>query len=162
MKTAVVYYSYTGNTHRVAQLIIGVLKSRGEEAIPVRIRPLKEETNFLKQCRDSFLRKKPELYKTLLELKNYDRIILGSPVWAFNPAPALNTYLDNCTSLEGKEAICFVTYGSGAGKEKALGILKKSLKIKGVKVVGEISFQQNEKLEVSKGKISKMLEGGKV
>ena len=156
MKTAVVYYSYTGNTHRVAQLIIGVLKSRGEEAIPVRIRPLKEETNFLKQCKDSFFRKKPELYKTLLELKNYDRVILGSPVWAFNVAPALNTYLDKCTSLEGKEAICFATYGSGAGKKKALGTLKKSLKIKGVKVVGEISFQQNERLEVSKRKISKM------
>ena len=162
MKTAVVYYSYTGNTHRVAQLIIGVLKSKGEEAIPVRIRPLKEETNFLKQCRDSFFRKKPELYKTLLELNNYDRIILGSPVWAFNAAPALNTYLDKCTSLEGKEAICFVTYGSGVGKEKALGILKKSLKTKGVKVVGEISFQQKEGLEASRDKISKMLEGGKV
>ncbi len=162
MKTAVVYYSYTGNTHRVARLIIGVLKSKGEEAIPVRIRPLKEETNFLKQCRDSFFRKKPELYKTLLELENYDRIILGSPVWAFNPATALNTYLDKCTSLEGKEAICFVTYGSGAGKEKALGILKKSLEAKGVKVVGEILFKQNESLEVSKGQISKILEGGKV
>ena len=74
MRTAVVYYSHTGNTHRIAQIIIGVLKSKNEEAIPVRIRPLKEETNFLKQCRDSFLSKKPELYRTLLNLKDYDRI----------------------------------------------------------------------------------------
>jgi len=159
MKTAVVYYSYTGNTHRVAQIIIGVLKSRGEEAIPVRIRPLKEETNFLIQCRDSFLRKKPELYRTLLDLKDYDRIILGSPVWAFNPSPAINTYLDKCISLEGKEAFCFVTYGSGTGKEKALKTLQKDLEAKGAKVVGEISFKQNEGLEASKNKISKMLEG---
>jgi len=160
MKTAIIYYSYTGNTHRVAQLIVDMLKKKGEEAIPVRIRPLAEETSFLGQCRDAFLGKKPELYKTLLDLKDFDRIILGSPVWAFRAAPAINTYLDKCTALDGKEAICFVTYGSGAGKNNALGSMKKSLEAKGARVVGTMSFQQGEGSGKCREKLSKLLQGG--
>ena len=144
MKTIVIYYSYSGNTHRVVQLIVNVLKNKGEEAIPVRIRPLTEVTTFLGQCREAFLGKKPELYRTLLDLKDFDRIILGSPVWAFKPAPAINTYLDKCSSLQGKEAIAFVTYGSGVGKDKTLQAMKKSLEKKGAHVATTISFQQSE------------------
>lgn len=157
MRTAVVYYSFTGNTHRLAQVIIGVLKSKGEDAIPVRIRPLKEEKKFLVQCKDSFLRKKPELYKTLLDLKDYDRVIIGSPVWAFAPAPAINTYIDKCQSLHGKDVFCFVTYGSGAGKEKALETMKEELQAKGAEVKGSMLFQQAENLESCKKKIQDVL-----
>ncbi|NQT22628.1 MAG: NAD(P)H-dependent oxidoreductase [Candidatus Omnitrophica bacterium] len=157
MRTAVVYYSYSGNTHRVGQLIIGVLKSKGEDGIPVRIRPLKEEVSFIKQCRDAFMRKKPKIYRTMLDLKDYDRIILGSPVWAFNAAPAISTYLEECRSIEGKEAICFVTYGSGAGKDKTLKAMKEKLTERGAKVVAEVSFQQNEGLESCREKLEKIL-----
>ncbi len=105
MKSAVIYYSYSGNTHRVAQLIIDLLKNKGEEAIPIRIRPLKEEASFIVQCIEAFLGKKPKLYRTLLDLKDFDRVIMGSPAWAFKPAPAINSYLNECSSLDGKTAI---------------------------------------------------------
>ena len=144
MKSAVVHYSFSGNTARVAHQIVDMLVQKGEEAIPVRIRPLKEERNFILQCKDSFLGKKPELYRTLLDLKDFDRVIIGSPVWAFKPAPAINTYLEQCSSLENKTAICFVTYGSGTGKEKALEVMKRGLEMKGARVVAMMSFQQNE------------------
>lgn len=144
MKSAIVYYSYTGNTHRVVHLIIGILKQKGEDAIPVRIRPLKEETNFFVQCAGAFFSKKPELYRTLLNLKGFDRIIVGSPVWAFKPAPAINTFLDKCNSLDGMEAVCFVTYGSGTGKESALRVIKSALERKGARNTKTISFQQNQ------------------
>ena len=157
MKTAVIYYSFTGNTHRVAQVIIDILKNKGEEAIAVRIRPLKEVTSFLGQCKEAFFAKKPELYKTLLDLGDFDRVILGSPVWAFRPAPAINSYLEKCSSLEGKEAISFVTYGSGAGKGRALGIMKRGLEAKGARIAGTMSFQQGEGVEKCKEKLSNML-----
>lgn len=157
MKSAVVYYSFTGNTHRIAQLIVDILKNKGKEVIPVRIRPFKEETNFFKQCMDAFLGKKPDLYRTLLDLKDFDWIILGSPVWAFKPAPAVNTYLDKCSSLEGKQAICFVTYGSGVGKEKTLEVMKKGLEAKGARVVGKISLQQDETVEKCRERLSEVL-----
>ena len=154
MKTAIVYYSFSGNTHRVAQIMTDVLKNKGHEVTPVRIRPLKEEASFLKQCRDAFLGKKPELYRTLLDLSGFDRVIFGSPVWAFKPVPAINTYLDKCSGLEGKETFCFVTYGSGAGKKKTLEIMKKRLAAKGARLGGEVSFQQGESDEKCKDKLS--------
>lgn len=157
MKSAIIYYSFTGNTHRVASLFADILKEKGEEPVLVRIRPLKEDVSFLKQCKEAFLGKKPELYRTLLCLKDFDRIIIGSPVWAFKPAPAINTYMDKCDSSEGKEAICFVTYGSGAGKNKALGIMKKTLGKKGIPVVGMVSFQQGEGDKKCREKILEIL-----
>ena len=156
MKTAIIYYSFTGNTHRVAQTIADILEEKSERVIPIRIRPLKEETSFIRQCREAFLAKKPELYKTLLDLGDFDRIILGSPVWAFKPAPAINTYIDECSSLKGKEALCFVTYGSGAGKGRALKIMEKGLCLKGAHVVGTMSFQQGEDVEACKEKLRKI------
>ena len=157
MKTAIVYYSFSGNTHRVAQTAEDILKKRGEEVIPVRIRPLKEEKAFLKQCKEAFFGKKPELYTTLLDLGDFDKVILGSPVWAFKPAPAINTYLDKCGTLVGKEAICFVTYGSGTGKDKAIEIMKKGLETKGARVSGKIFIQQAEKREEIKRKLLEVL-----
>ncbi len=157
MKTAVIYYSYSGNTHRAAHAIMDFLKNKNESAIAVRIRPLREVTSFFGQCKEAFLAKKPELYRTLIDLKDFDRIILGSPVWAFKPAPAINTYLDQCGSLKGKEAISFVTYGSGAGKEKALLIMKKGLLAKGARVTGTMSFQQGEDAGECRRKAKKIL-----
>ena len=157
MKFAVIYYSYSGNTHRVAQLIIDLLKNKGEEATPIRIRPLKEETSFIAQCIEAFFGKKPELYRTLLDLKDYDCIIMGSPVWAFKPAPAINTYLSECGSLEGKTAILFVTYRFCAGKDKALQAMKKGLEAKGARVQTMTSLQQTECAKECRDKISKLL-----
>ena len=157
MKTAIVYYSYSGNTHRVAQIILEILKNKGEEAVPVRIRPLKEETKFMLQCKDAFLGKRPDLYKTLLDLKDFDRVILGSPVWAFKPAPAINTYLDKCSSLDGKSAILFVTYGSGVGKDKTLEAIKNRLEKRGARVTGTISLQQAESAKECREKLREIL-----
>ncbi len=157
MKTAIIYYSFSGNTHRVAQIIADILKQKGEDVTPVRIRPLKEPTNFVVQCKEAFLGKKPELYKTLLDLGDFDKVILGSPVWAFKPAPAVNTYLSQCSTLSGKEALCFVTYGSGAGKEKTLESMKSGLEKKGARVVAKISFQQSESKEECRRKVAQIL-----
>ena len=157
MRTAIVYYSFSGNTNKVAHIAVGVLREKNENAVPVRIRPLKEEKNFILQCKDAFLGKKPELYETLLDLKDFDKIMIGSPVWAFKPAPAINTYLDKCSSLEGKEVIVFVTYGSGVGKEKTLDAMKKILLKKGAKVNSTLSFQQGETEDIIKEKLKKAL-----
>ena len=157
MKSAIIYYSFTGNTHRIACLFADILKNKDEETVLVRIRPLKEETTFLGQCKEAFLKKKPELYRTLLDLKDFDRVIIGSPVWAFNPAPAINTYIEQCGSLQGKTAICFVTYGSGIGKNRALEIMKKTLVAKGARIAGTVSFQQSGNEKQCRKKLSEML-----
>ena len=157
MRSIVVYYSYSGNTHKVAQGLVGALKSRGEEVTPVRIRPLKEDRNLVIQILNTILGKKPELYRTLLDLSGFDRIIVGCPVWAFTPTPAINTYLDKCASLGGKKAVAFVTHKIGLGSKQTLSAMKKRLELKGAKSVKTISFQQNHPAEKYKNEFLKLL-----
>ena len=61
----------------------------------------------------------------------YDLICVGSPVWAFAPAPAVNTYIDKIRNLKGKDTLCFITYGSGTGTERCLTAMKAALRDKG-------------------------------
>jgi len=157
MKTAIVYYSYTGNTNRVANIILEYLKGKGEEVIPVRIRPLNESNNFIVQCIDTLLGKEPELFKTKLDLTEFDRVILGSPIWGFRPTPAINTYLKTCAGLEGKEAISFVTYLCGIGARQTFKNMEDKLKTKGAKIAGNLSFHQKEDDTNCKNKIAQIL-----
>jgi NAD(P)H-dependent FMN reductase len=76
------------------------------------------------------------------DLSGYDLICFGTPVWAFGPTPAMNTYLADCSGLEGKEIILFATYGSGAGKERCLNYMQNILAQKGAKGFKRFSIQQ--------------------
>jgi NAD(P)H-dependent FMN reductase len=67
---------------------------------------------------------------------------LGTPVWAFGPAPAMNTFLDKCLGLEGKEAVLFTTYGSGVGKERCLDYMEDILSKKGARQFRRFSIQE--------------------
>jgi len=146
VKTVIVYYSFSGNTNRVAHAISNCLKQKGDDVTLVKLTPLHEEKNFIMQCNTAFLGKKAELFKTLTDLSGFDRVIIGSPVWAFKPVPAVNSYLDTCTGASGKKAACFVTSG-GMGAGKALLIMQKALEQKGAAVEACFSFIQNEKDE---------------
>jgi len=48
MKSAVVYYSYTGNTKKVAESLAEVLKEKGEVDL-ISLEPLDESESFLGQ-----------------------------------------------------------------------------------------------------------------
>ena len=156
MKAVLIYYSFTGHTHKIAQLIMQALKAKGHTVTPVRIRPLEEEKRFVFQCRNAFLRKKPELYNTLTDLSEYDTVIVGSPVWAFTYVPAFYSYFEKVSGLSGKKGYCIATYGSGAGKDKALKEMADALRSKGADVVKSDCFQQHEDSQVSKEKINRL------
>ncbi|MCX5704091.1 MAG: flavodoxin, partial [Candidatus Omnitrophica bacterium] len=64
------------------------------------------------------------------------------PVWAFAPAPAMNTYLDRCFGLEGKKIILFTTYGSGTGNKRCLNYMQDIVVKKGARGIKRFSVQQ--------------------
>ncbi len=138
MKKIVVYYSHTGNTKKVADVLA---KSAGAERV-CRLEALDEADSFFGQCRRAFFRRRAKITDSLVDVGRYDLICLGTPVWAFGPAPAIWTYLDQCAGLAGKKAVVFATYGSGAGKEKCLDLMENALKKKGVIRVERFSIQQ--------------------
>jgi flavodoxin len=141
MKSAVVYYSYSGNTRKVAEILAKDLRSQCEVEM-IELKGLDESNKFLVQAARAFRHKRAKIQPVNFNLSGYDLICFGSPVWAFGPAPGMNTYLDKCFGLEGKRVILFTTYGSGTGNERCLNYMQDILAKKGAKQFSRFSVQQ--------------------
>lgn len=153
MKSTVVYYSYSGNTRKVAKLLSAALSQKGESDI-VELKGLDESRAFLGQCQRAFRHERGVIEPVNFDLSEYDLICIGTPVWAFGPAPAVNTFLDKCSGVEGKDVALFITYGSGLGRERCIDYMRGALARKGAKTFKKISIQQfkvnNKEFIVSK------------
>lgn len=143
MKSLIVYYSYSGNTKKVAEALAEALRNKGE-AEELELFALDEAKSFLGQCQRAFRHQKAQISEVKFDLSKYDLICFGTPVWAFGPAPALNTYLDKCSGISGKDIILFSTYGSGAGRERCLNYMQKILSDKGAAGFKRFSIQQSK------------------
>ncbi len=141
MNIAIVYYSYSGNTHRAAKIVEEVL-SQNNSVKRLRIEAPKESNNFFIQCLRGLIKKRTEIAPIETDLSAYDLIIFGSPVWAREMVPAMRSYLEKANGLSGKKAMIFVTYGSGLGKEYCLDSLERALKEKGVSSISRFSLSQ--------------------
>jgi len=141
MKSAVVYYSYSGNTRKVAKTLLGLLAKNGE-AREIELVALDESGNFFKQCLRARKHVRAKIDNSELDLSGYGLICFGTPVWAFAPVPAMNTYLDNCKGVAGKKIILFTTYGSGTGNKNCLDYIQKFLSEKDITEFKRFSIQQ--------------------
>ncbi len=141
MQAIIIYYSYSGNTKKVAGVLAEILSQKGEVGA-IGLKGLDESDKFLAQVARAFRHKRAKIEPVSFDLKAFDLICLGTPVWAFGPAPTMNTYLDNCFGLEGKEVILFTTYGSGTGNERCLNYMQEILTRKGAQQFKRFSIQQ--------------------
>ncbi|MBM3250549.1 MAG: hypothetical protein FJZ09_06915 [Candidatus Omnitrophica bacterium] len=141
MKNAVIYYSFSGNTKRVASILSGYLKEKGETQ-EIELIALDEAKSFFGQGRRAFGRVRAKIREAELDLSGFELVCLGTPVWAFAPVPAINTFLDRCLGVEGKDIVLFSTYGSGTGNGRCLKIMQQELAKKGAKSFKEFSIQQ--------------------
>ncbi len=141
MKSAIIYYSCSGNTRKVADVLLEELKKKHEVDV-IEVKVIDEPDEFLRQVSRAFWHKKAAIQNVNFDLSSYNLVCFGTPVWAFGPAPAVNTYLDNCIGIEGKEVVLFTTYGSGAGNERCLNYMQGILAKKGAKDFKRFSIQQ--------------------
>ena len=141
MKSAVIYYSSSGNTASVARILTAHLGRQGQ-VDPIELEPLDESGSFLGQCKRAFFRRRAQLKPVNFDLAQYDLVCIGTPVWAFGPAPAINSYLDQCSGVKGKKILLFSTYGSGTGNQRCLNSMRACLARKGATDFHEFSVQQ--------------------
>jgi flavodoxin len=139
MKTLIIYYSYSGITEKVVGIFKEVFEKKSELKIQ-RLKPKKEITSFLGQCAAARSKKRCEIEEVPFDASSYDTIIIGSPVWAFAPAPAINTYLDKVTGLNNKKLIVLLTSGSGMGVKMCFKYINNILSSKGVSNISEINI----------------------
>lgn len=143
MKSLIVYYSFSSNTQKVAQVLKEVLSRKGETDL-VGLKPEDESDNFFIQVVRALTKKRALLKEAPLDVAGYDLVCIGTPVWAFAPAPAVNSYIDGLKNIEGRDAICFITYGSGIGTGRCLNTMKMALKEKGAFKLSSFKIQESE------------------
>lgn len=91
MKSLVVYYSRTGTTKKVGELIAKQLKADSEEILDVTGRMSKWA--FVKSCFESALGTRPKIRATKKDPLKYGLVVIGTPVWAGTMSSPVRTYL---------------------------------------------------------------------
>ncbi|KPL19040.1 MAG: hypothetical protein AMJ92_04895 [candidate division Zixibacteria bacterium SM23_81] len=120
MKALVVYYSRTGNTKQVAEMIAGELKADLEELVDKKDR--RGLLGYLRSGRDAVRDKTTELKPLQRQSSDYDLIFVGTPVWASRPAPAVRAFLES-QDLSGKRVALFCTMAS-RGEEATFSTMR--------------------------------------
>lgn len=146
MKQAIViYYSYSGKTKQVGEFLKNKITRRFQTDM-LELKPTDESKFFLKQCARAFKKIQANLNQQdlILNLKEYDLIVLGTPVWAFGMAPALRSYINKCSGLETKKVVLFATYGSGVGKNKCINEMTEIIETKGTDDIKSFLVQQGD------------------
>ena len=111
-KALVLYYSQNGGTQVVAQAIQSALDADIEEIVVVN--PYDGDFGAtITRWREELERGElPEIQPVKADLKAYDVIFLGYPIWGGTYAPPVETLL-NTIDLSGKKVVPFCTFGSG-------------------------------------------------
>jgi len=114
-KVLVIYYSFEGTTEIIAHAI--AKETNGDL---LSIKPLNElkSTGFSKYLwggSQVFMKKKPELVEFEKDLKDYDTIYIGTPIWAGTFAPPIKTLFEN-EHLIHKNIYFFYTHDGGPGR----------------------------------------------
>ena len=137
MKPLVVYYSLTGKTKLVAQVIAEALNAtllEIKETKPRKPGPL----TYLTGGFAALMNRGSKINPVDVDLKQYERIFIGSPNWGSRPAPAINSFIYQ-TNFEGRSIIPFFTMG-GDNAEKALANITAKIEKRQGKVAGSFAI----------------------
>ena len=118
-KKLVAYFSASGTTKKVAEMIAEISKADLFEITP-KIPYTKADLNWMdKKSRSSVemndKKFRPEIANADIDTNDYDEIILGFPIWWYVAPTIINTFLE-ANDFSGKKIILFATSGgSGFG-----------------------------------------------
>jgi flavodoxin len=136
MKSLVVYYSLTGKTRLVAQAIAEIM---GATLLEIEERrPIPMPFVYLSGGFRAFTNRGSKICPIEVDIKQYDRVFVGAPIWASRPSPAVNSFIYQ-TNFEGRSIVVFFTMG-GDNAERALANITAKIKKSQGKVVGSFAI----------------------
>ena len=115
MKKIVVYYSYTGNTKKISNMIKEKLNCDILELTPKIPFSTDYQAVVDEYQNNSIQNKSVEINDIKIDLNQYDEIIVGTPVWWYTISPVVVTFLKNY-NLDNKTIIPFATNAGWLGK----------------------------------------------
>ena len=125
-KILVSYFSASGVTKRVAEKIASSIEGDLFEIEPVQKYTAADLDWTNKQSRSSIemsdKSSRPEVLSKVLNINEYDTIVIGFPVWWYTAPTIINTFIEE-NDLSGKNIYVFVTSG-GSSSGKSFNDLK--------------------------------------
>lgn len=156
MKAGIVIHSHSGHTVSFARSISQFLEKEGHSS---EIHLLRTKTMVKPGDKKIELRKIPDS-------SEYDILLVGAPVWAFNASPVIMAYLKTVESLKNKQACAFVTHGLPFPfvAKKALRRMESKLEALGAEIIegGALHWlfkPKTEKIEAAAAAIVARIKG---
>lgn len=149
-KTLVAYFSASGTTRKIAEMIAEVGDFSLYEITPKELYTSDDLNWMNKKSRSSVemsnRKIRPEITDTDAHIKEYDTIILGFPIWWYLAPTIVNTFLEKY-DFSGKKIVLFATSG-GSGFGNTVKELKPSAP--GAEIVEGKLLNRANKQEIEK------------
>ncbi len=149
-KTLVAYFSASGTTRKIAEMIAEVGDFSLYEITPKELYTSDDLNWMNKKSRSSVemsnKKIRPEITDTDAHIKEYDTIILGFPIWWYVAPTSVNTFLEKY-DFSGKKIVLFATSG-GSGFGNTVKELKPSAP--GAEIVEGKLLNRANKQEIEK------------
>ena len=116
MKAIVVYYSMDGNTKYVADKISQIIGADTLRLEPTKEYPKGNVSKFFWGGKSVVFGEKPKLQPYQFNAKDYDLIIIGTPIWASSLVPPIKTFLNENDLSNKKVAFYSCSMGGDANK----------------------------------------------
>lgn len=135
-KSAIVYYSLTGNTEVVAKEI---QRQTGFDIQRIEEKKERKKGKIMGAAFEALIGFKPGLEDMDFGLEGHDNVFLGGQVWAGKVSSPLNAYMGRA-DLKGKKVWIFLTKGDDKVPQKVIDSIKAKIEKQGGKVMGSISL----------------------
>ena len=151
-KNIIIYFSRTGNTKKVAELVADALSCELKE-----IKPLNSYKGFfgwLKAGYQAVRLKNPVIKPIEVDLNDYEIVIVGTPVWAGNISSPIRTFL-----TENQNKLKNVAFFNTSGGSDNMHVLIKMSELVQIKPKAMLDLSQKEvKEELMNKKVEEFVE----
>lgn len=125
MDTLVIFYSLEGNTKRIAEVLAKELHADLLELKTKKVYPSSGFKKYVWGGKSVMFREQPALANEAIDLAPYNRVVIGTPIWAGTYAAPYQTFLKQYR-FSGKQVAFFVCH-AGGGTEKCFRMMKEAL-----------------------------------
>lgn len=141
MKILIVYFSRTGTTKKIAEALKTKLNADIEEINDPTDR--KGVFGYLKSGKEATQKIMPEIGEIKSDLKSYDLVVVGTPVWAWNISSPMRSFAVKYLIGNPAQIAVFCTQG-GSGSDTAQKTIEE---LSGKKTLGLLALNTKEVLE---------------
>lgn len=125
MKKAVVFYSLSGNTQAAAKEIAEGIGADLIELKLVKPFPTEKSKQLALGGMQAMFGMKPDIQELSKNIKEYDVLILGTPIWAGKIAAPVHSFLNKYQVLD--KIVAVFTFSGGGDNKRCIAKLSKRL-----------------------------------